>query len=107
MGNKGKKRTEEFKNYLKERAKANPIRRMHHPVTGEIRNVTKDEVQKFLDSGYVMGTGIQSRKGKVGACAGKRIMTSPDGVKRYIKIEDIQSYIDQGWKLSDRSKPIK
>ena len=107
LGNKGKKRTEEFKNYLKERAKANPIRRMHHPVTGEIRNVTKDEVQKFLDSGYVMGTGIQSRKGKVGACAGKRIMTSPDGVKRYIKIEDIQSYIDQGWKLSDRSKPIK
>ena len=54
-----------------------------------------------------MGTGIQSRKGKVGACSGKRIMTSPDGVKRYIKIEEIQSYIDIGWRLSDRSKPIK
>lgn len=54
-----------------------------------------------------MGTGRADRKGKVGAASGKRIMTSPDGVKRYIKIEDIQSYIDKGWKLSDRSKPIK
>lgn len=94
LGNKGKKRTEEFKAHLKERAKANPIRRMHHPVTGEIRNVPKDEVQKFLDSGYVMGTGRADRKGKVGAQAGKRIMTSPDGVKRYIKIEDIQSFVE-------------
>ena len=44
LGNKGKNRTEEFKTHLKERAKANPIRRMHHPVTGEIRNVPKGEV---------------------------------------------------------------
>ena len=42
-----------------------------------------------------MGTGRADRKGKVGAASGKRIMTSPDGVKRYIKIEDIQSYIDK------------
>lgn len=54
-----------------------------------------------------MGTGRADRKGKVGAQAGKRIMTSPDGVKKYIKIEEIQSYIDLGWKLSNRSKPIK
>ena len=54
-----------------------------------------------------MGTGIQSRLGKVGACAGKRIMTSPEGVKKYIKIEEIQSHIEMGWKLSDRSKPIE
>lgn len=54
-----------------------------------------------------MGTGIQSRLGKVGACAGKRIMTSPEGVKKYIRIEEIQSHTEMGWKLSDRSKPIK
>ena len=92
---------------MRERAKLNPIRRMHHPETKEIRNVPIEQVQEFLDRGYVFGTGIQSRKGKVGACAGKRIMTSPEGVKKYIKIEEIQSYIALGWKLSDRSKPIK
>ena len=107
LGNKGKKRTEEFKNHLKERAKTNPIRRMHHPVTGKIRNVPVEQVQSYLDNGYLMGTGRADRKGKVGACAGKRIMTSPDGVKKYIKIEEIQSYIELGWKLSKRHTSIK
>lgn len=107
QGNKGKKRTEEFKRRVAERAKQHPIKRMHHAVMGKIVNVPVEQVQEYLDKGYVMGMGISPRKGKVGACAGKRIMTSPDGVKRYIKIEDIQSYIDLGWKLSDRSKPIK
>ena len=80
---------------------------MHHPITKKIANVPVEQVQSYLDNGYLMGTGRADRKGKIGACTGKRKMTSPDGVKRYIKIEDIQLYIDQGWKLSDRSKPIK
>lgn len=107
LGNKGKRRTEEFKKHLSERAKQHPIKRMHHAVTGKIANVPIEQVQAYLDNGYLLGTGRADRKGKVGAQAGKRIMTSPEGVKRYIKIEDIQSYIDLGWKLSDRSKPIK
>lgn len=45
-------------------------------------------------------------RGKVGGCAGKRIMTAPDGSKKYIKIEDIPAYIELGWKTSKRSKPI-
>lgn len=94
QGNKGKKRTEEFKKHLSERAKQHPTKRMHHSVTGKIANVPIDQVQAYLDNGYLMGTGRADRKGKVGACAGKRIMTSPDGVKRYIKIEDIQSFIE-------------
>jgi len=80
---------------------------MHHPITKKIVNVPIEQVQTYLDNGYLMGTGRADRKGKVGAQAGKRIMTSPNGVKRYIKIEDIQSFVEQGWKLSDRSKPIK
>lgn len=106
-GNKGKKRTEEFKKQMAEQAKQHPIKRMHHTVTGKIANVPVEQVQAYLDKGYVMGTGRADRKGKVGAQAGKRKMTSPDGVKKYIKIEDIQEYIDLGWKLSDSSKPIK
>lgn len=105
-GNRGKKRTEEFKQSMRIRAKLNPIRRMHDPITGKVVNVPVKNVQEFLNRGYVFGTGIASRKGKVGYCSGKRIMTSPSGVKKYIKIEDIQKYIKMGWKLSNRSKPI-
>lgn len=43
-GNRGKRRTEEFKEQLRERAKLNPERRMHHPTTGEIRNVPVGQV---------------------------------------------------------------
>ena len=39
LGNKGKKRTEEFKKLLAERAKQHPTKRMHHAVTGKIVNV--------------------------------------------------------------------
>lgn len=105
--NTGKKRTTEFKKQMSEKIKAQHIRRMHNPKTGKIVNVPQQDIQSFLDKGYVFGTGIQSRLGKVGACVGKRIMTSPDGSKHYIKIEDIPHYIELGWKQSKRSKPIK
>ena len=104
-GNRGKRRTEEFKQDMRNRAKLNPIKRMHDPKTGKIVNVPVENVQEFLNKGYVFGTGIASRKGKIGYCAGKRIMSSPDGIKKYIRIEDIQKYLDLGWKISRRSIP--
>ena len=106
VANKGKKRTQEQILRISERAKARHIKRLHDPLTGKIINVPEKDVQQFLDNGYVYGTGMQTRLGKVGACAGKRIMTSPDGSKHYIKIEDIQKYLELGWKQSKRSKPI-
>lgn len=107
QGNKSKKRTDEFKKRLSDKAKTLNIRRMHDPITGKIRNVPQKNVQTFLDNGYILGTGIKSRLGKVGYCAGKRIMTAPDGSKHYVKIEEIQQYIELGWKTSKRSKSIK
>lgn len=104
--NAGKKRTCEQKKQMSERAKALHIKRMHDPHTGKIVNVPQNKIQDFLNNGYIFGTGLKTQLGKTGACAGKRIMTAPDGSKKYIKIEDIQKYIQLGWKLSKRSKPI-
>lgn len=106
IGNKGRKISEEERRRRSEKAKELHIKRMHNPQTGKIVNVPQAKVKEFLNIGYVLGSGIKSMLGKTGACAGKRIMTSPDGSKHYIKIEDIQHYIALGWKQSKRSKPI-
>lgn len=98
IGNKGKKCSEERKRKMSEMAKILHPRKMYNPETGKNITVPQAEVEKYLGLGFVMGTNIKPMLGKVGACAGKRIMTSPDGIKRYIKIEDIQKYIGLGWK---------
>ena len=104
--NTGRKMSQEEKLRRSINAKARHIRRLHNPLTGKIVNVPEKDVQLFFNKGYVYGTGLQTRLGKTGACAGKRIMTSPDGSKHYIKIKDIPKYMKLGWKLSKRSKPI-
>lgn len=106
VANTGRKMSQEEKLRRSINAKARHIRRLHNPITGKIVNIPEKDIQRFLDEGYVYGTGLRTRFGKIGACAGKRIMTSPDGSKHYIKIEDIPKYMKLGWKLSKRSKPI-
>lgn len=44
---------------------------MHDPLTVKIINVPQKDIQKFLDLGYVFGTGLKTRLGKIGACVGK------------------------------------
>lgn len=107
LANTGRKMSQEEKIRRSINAKAKHGRYLHNPLTGKIINVPEKDVQQFLDKGYIYGTGLHIRLGKTGACAGKRIMTSPDGSKHYIKIEDIPHYIELGWKTSKRSKPIE
>ena len=73
-----------------------------------------NEIQRLIDNGYEYGTGKHNTGVQKGTKniknslhrSGTRKLIGPDGSKKYIKIKDIQKYIELGWKLSKSSKLI-
>jgi len=52
-----------------------------------------EDIEKYLEKGYVFG---QVRRNKKSPTKG-RVMINKDGKKKYVKPEDLISFINDGW----------
>lgn len=120
----------EYENYLKDGWKPGMKTNLKWVSKGEEKKmVPKEEVEKYLRDGWKIGmpkVGSWMSRGdekklvlekeidehlKNGWIFGKktnlRWMTAPNGERKMIKLENINSYLDKGWILSQQSKKKK
>ena len=89
----------------------------YHPTRGKIeihkessvKYVYKEDLQQYLDKGYVRGKSEEDKK-KISKANSNRIMMNNGKNNRMIKETDVQLYLDKGWAIgqyySEESKEI-
>ena len=54
-----------------------------------------EDIEKYLEKGFVLGQ-INHNHNKESSTKG-RVMINKDGKKKYVKLEDLISFINDGW----------
>ena len=57
-----------------------------------------EDIEKYLEKGFVLGqiNHNHNNHNKEGSTKG-RVMINKDGKKKYVKLEDLISFINDGW----------